>query len=310
MSALNVGVVGVGRFGQHHARIYSEIPECRFVGVYDIDMARAEEIAFACGSKAFDSYSALLDEVDALSVVTPTATHREVALEPLKRGIHTLVEKPIALNTGEAQQLIDAAENSGAFLATGLLERFNPAFSAASELIRTPRHFNAERMGPWVGRRVTADVVTDLMIHDIDLLVRLADSEANSFSAHGFRLTSEFTDAAYALVGFASGLAASLVAHRAAERKERTIRLADQNRIIAIDMMRQELLMAEIDGMKADQELDWRAVECEKAEPLRAELRAFLAAASGGNAPICTGNEALRSLELALAISDRIRTGS
>jgi predicted dehydrogenase len=306
MSAVKVGVVGVGRFGQHHARLYAELTEFDLIGVHDIDLKRGRDIALRCGTEFFEEYEALLEAVDAISIVTPTVTHHEVSLAPLKRGIHTLVEKPMSITEGEAVDLIDAATASGAALATGFLERFNPAFTYAAHRCGDLQMFKADRLGSWVGRAVTTDVVSDLMIHDLDLLALLDPSPVAQVISSGASLASSFIDAAQAQLTLESGVAASLEADRASERRFRQICLHGSEAVFTLDMINQHVSKAR----KAEMNFTWDELEIEKSEPLRDELIAFAHLIRGEDSRIAQGVDGMKALAHAKAINDVMNTST
>ena len=174
MSApLRVGVIGVGHLGRHHARLLGTMPGVQLVGVVDSSEARAQEIAAASNTTAFTDPRALDGRVDAVTVAVPTEGHLEVALGFIERGVHVLVEKPIARTVAEADRMVEAAAARGVRLAVGHTERFNPAVEAARSLLRSPRFIEAHRLGTFPERSLDIDVVFDLMIHDLDLVLSL-----------------------------------------------------------------------------------------------------------------------------------------
>ena len=174
-----VGVVGVGYLGQIHAKIYSEMDNVELVMLADTDRERGDALALKYGCAATTNFLDLIDQVDAVSIVVPTSLHYDVAQPFLEAGIATLMEKPIAATVDEARKLVDlAAQNDAPFL-IGHLERYNPALRAVAEKVADPKYIEVHRLGTFVERATDVDVITDLMIHDLDLVLSLVDEEPN-----------------------------------------------------------------------------------------------------------------------------------
>ena len=180
-----VAVVGVGALGEHHARIYSELPDAELVAVVDIDEEKARQVASRYHCQSYQRYEEILDSVEAISLAVPTRDHARIGVEFLKRDVHVLAEKPIASNLEEADQLIQAQTKSGALLQVGHSERFNPALLAVKPLIRQPKFFETHRLGIFVPRSLDVDVILDLMIHDLDIILHVVDSPIQEIRAVG-----------------------------------------------------------------------------------------------------------------------------
>ena len=175
--ATKVAVVGVGRFGRHHARVYHELPDAELVGVYDKDAARSTEVAQQYQCRSFARLEDLFGEVEAASVAVPTEQHADVGERLMEAGIDVLVEKPMARSLAEADRLIAAAERHGRILQLGHLERFNPAVTAARSILHSPLFFEVHRLSVFTERSLDVDVILYLMIHDLDIVLSLVDSE-------------------------------------------------------------------------------------------------------------------------------------
>ncbi|HVQ30011.1 MAG TPA: Gfo/Idh/MocA family oxidoreductase, partial [Vicinamibacteria bacterium] len=208
-----VGVIGVGALGQHHARVYAALEGVRLAGVYDVDAARAGEVAERHGSRAYAHLRELLPEVDAVSVAVPTVDHLRVARAALDAGKDVLVEKPMATTLAEADEMIALAEARGAVLQVGHIERFNPAVEVLRRVPK-PRFVEVHRLGSFSPRSLDIDVVLDLMIHDLDLVLSLDGTEAVQVDAVGVPVLTPRVDIANARLRFASGLIANLTASR------------------------------------------------------------------------------------------------
>ena len=302
LSPVSIGVIGVGGFGQHHPRVLSEIPEFSLAGIYDLDVARAEEIAARVGTRTYPSPEALLDDVEAICIIVPTSLHSEVAVKALNAGKHTFVEKPIASSLADADAIIEAADKAGVALAVGQIERFNPAFLAAAGAISSLRFMRAERLGPWVGTNIDVDIVVDLMIHDIDLLVSLDGTAAADVRASGARVLAPCADIVNARIELKSGVVANLDASRISRAKHRMVRLYGDNEYVSIDMLNRKAAKASVQ----ENEIVWTEIDVPGKEPLREELTAFIDLIEGRESLIATGIEARRSLELALAVSEEV----
>jgi len=323
---LRVGVIGVGHLGQHHARVLAAIPGVDLVGISDSRPEQARAVAERVGTKAVDDYRTLLDEVDAVSVAVPTSLHREVAGEALKRGLATMVEKPIAATLAEAEQLVDLARDHDAVLQVGHIERFNPALTALEGLPIRPRYLNAERLSTYTFRSTDVGVVLDLMIHDIDLILSLNASPVRSVSAVGVSVFGGHEDMANARIEFEDGCVADLAASRASFQSVRKLRLYGAEGYASLDFAAKQgtlirpsekLRRGEIDLEGVDltqaaaikervfgQVLWVNRVQTEGREPLALELEDFVRAAQRLAPPKVSGTEALQAMRLADQILD------
>lgn len=295
MSLPRAGVVGVGRFGQNHARLYAELPSVEFVGLYDLDADRGAEIAARNGTRSFARYEDLLGQVDLLSVVTPTASHYAVALEAIRRGIPTLVEKPVCATCREADELIAAAKKNGARLAVGHLERFNAAAAPIANLPAPLTYFRADRQGIWVGRKVTVDVVADLMIHDIDLLLMADRSGVAKVEAWGRALASPFLDVVGARLLMNSGVVAEVFANRVSPRRSRFVEAHTETGVFYLDLLEQ----AGAESAPTRDNFSWRPMTFRPCESLREELSAFISGGPQTGCLLATGEDGLKALEVA-----------
>jgi predicted dehydrogenase len=214
VSKLRLAVVGVGHLGKIHARLLSQRDDVLLVGVADADAASRSEVAAACNTTAVANYRDLIDEVDAAIIATPTYTHRDVALEFLNRGLHVLVEKPLASSVREADDLVAAGRRRQAVLQVGHVERFNPALVAAAPYLAGPRFVEATRVGAFTARSTDIGAVLDLMIHDIDLVLHLVGAHVRNVFAMGRSLLGRHEDVANARLEFENGCVAHLSASR------------------------------------------------------------------------------------------------
>jgi predicted dehydrogenase len=224
---LKVAVVGAGHLGRIHAKLLSGMSEVELVGVADPLAEAREKVAADCGAAAYADHRLLLGRVDAAVIATPTRFHHAVAIEFLRQGTPLLIEKPLAADLAQADELVLVASRHGAMLQVGHIERFNPAFSAAAARVTRPRYIEAVRASTYTGRSTDIGVVYDLMIHDIDLVLSLVDSPVNSVTALGLAVLGRHEDMAHARLEFACGcvanLSASRVSYTAAPRRQMNV---------------------------------------------------------------------------------------
>jgi predicted dehydrogenase len=306
--SLRVAVIGAGHHGQHHIRILSTLPGVELVAVIDRDPTRAQTVAALPGVRFFCDAAAALDRVDAVIVATPTDVHGRVALPFLRTGVAVLVEKPLAYSLEEADSLIDAAKASGAILAVGHSERFNPALAAVRHAIVNPRFLEVHRLGTFPQRSLDIDVIYDLMIHDLDLVLSLVRSPVLSIEAVGVAVLTPRVDIANARLRFADGCIANLTASRISRDRVRKLRVFQRAAYISIDFAAQaaqhwRLVKAPGDSAPS---IQGQPLDVAPEEPLKHELIDFTTAVAGGRAPLVSGEDGRRALELADQITARI----
>jgi predicted dehydrogenase len=305
---LRVAAIGVGHLGRHHARIMSSLDGARLVAVADINRERAVSVAAALGARAVFDARDLMGEVDAVTVAVPTEAHLEVSLPFLERGIPVLIEKPLARSLAEADQLIEAAAASGATLAVGHTERFNPAVAVARTHVRTPRFIEVHRLGTFPERSLDIDVVFDLMIHDLDVVLSLVDSPVTSVEAVGVPVLTDRVDIANARLRFENGCIANVTASRISRDRTRKIRFFQPDAYLSIDYAAQEVEMYRLRREEgARPEIEGGRLDVPREEPLKRELADFVAAILERRAPQVTGQDGRRALALAQLITERMR---
>ena len=308
---LRVAVVGAGHLGRHHARILSTLEGARLVAVVDTTADRAAEAAVEAGARACTNFRDVLDAVQAVIVAVPTELHREVALPFLERGIGVLVEKPIARSLAEADDLVAAARVSGATLCVGHTERYNPAVAAVLPLLTSPRFIEVHRLGAFPDRSLDIDVVFDLMIHDLDIILALVDSDVESIEAVGVPVLTPKYDIANARLRFASGCIANVTASRISRERVRKIRFFQTDAYLSIDYAAQEAerwRLVRRDGARPA--IEGGPLPVERDEPLRRELADFIRAVREKTAPLVDGAAGRRALELATRVAQRMQSVS
>jgi predicted dehydrogenase len=305
---LKVGVVGVGYLGRFHALIYSRLAGVELAGVADLDAARAEAVAAEAGCRAYADPAALLGAVDAVSIVVPTTAHLEVARPFLQRGVHMLLEKPIAPDLAQGAEIVRLAAASGAILQIGHLERFNAGIMELAGRIDAPRFIEAQRMGGFTERATDVDVVSDLMIHDIDIILALVDADLAEVRAVGTPVLTEHVDIANARLEFVNGTVANVVASRVSEKTTRRIRVFQPRGYLSLDFVAQTLDIAapkpRPDSVRP--EITRERIEVEPVKPLDLEMAAFVDCVRRRQRPLVHGDVGLKALEVALQVRDRI----
>jgi predicted dehydrogenase len=303
---INVGVVGLGSFGSHHARQYAANPSARLVAVADTDTGRACAAAQAYGVEVASDYRALIGKIDAVSITVPAADHHAVARDFLDAGVHVFIEKPLAVDAAEAGDLVARARKGGAILQVGHIERFSPVFRTLKEKVRAPRLMEFTRRTPWTGRSTDVDVVLDLMIHDIDLALTLAAFPAVAVEASGVPVSTPLTDVAEARVTFANGIVATLAASRVAAKGERVVRVTERGRALIADFAALSLtIIAEADGS-----LRSETVPLNRSDSLAAEIADFLDCIATGKPPLVGGEAGLDAVKVADMIRAAIAEGA
>jgi len=298
---LRVGVVGVGVMGSNHARVLAELPGVEFVGVADPDRAQAHSVAQALGCAEFPDFASLIDEgVEAVTIAAPTHVHHEIALACIARGIHVLVEKPIASTIEEGRAIVAAARRAGVTLMVGHVERFNPAVQAIKDALRDEDILSIAitRVGPFPPRMSNVGVVIDLAVHDIDLIRWFTDSEIIEVQPQLSSAVAEREDIALLQFRTASGVLAHINTNWLTPFKARDVQVATRRKYVMADLLTRQV--TECFGFQPDGAYSMRHLPVGHAEPLRAEIAAFVASVRSGTTPAVTGEEGVASLEIAM----------
>jgi predicted dehydrogenase len=309
MDKIRAAVVGVGYLGRFHAQKYAQIPGCELVAVVDGREQVRNAVAAEVRSTPIADYRQLLGKVDAVSVVTPTPAHFEIAEAFLAAGAHVLVEKPITETPAQARALIARAAASQRILQVGHLERFNSAILAAEPHISAPRFMECQRLAPYKERGTDVNVVLDLMIHDIDLVQSLAGSEIESIDAIGSPVFSGEIDIANARIRFANGCVANTTASRVSLKTERKLRIFEDAAYISLDLQQKILtLIRKREAPPAAGQLPVSIEEAnlEQGDALKSEIESFLDCIRNDRRPIVSGEDGLRALETAIRITEQV----
>ncbi|MBC8555270.1 MAG: Gfo/Idh/MocA family oxidoreductase [Candidatus Brocadiales bacterium] len=299
---INVAVIGVGSIGVHHARIFSDMENTNLVGVVDIDTDRAQEVAFKYNCKAFNNYTELIDSVDAVSIAVPTTLHFQTGMDFLKHNKSILVEKPITTTIEEADRLIEEAEKKNLIFQVGHLERFNSGVSLMSNMVDKPQFIESQRLSPFLGRGIDVDVTLDLMIHDIDIILSLVNSEISDIRATGAKVLTENIDVAHAWIEFENGCIAEAVTSRMANETVRQLKVFQHNAYLSLDYQSQEITTYK----KNNGEVNIKTERPEEKEPLKEQILSFIDCVRNNSQPLVSGYEGKEALKVALKISSLV----
>jgi predicted dehydrogenase len=330
MPALRLGVIGVGHLGKEHARIVSGLPGVMLAGVADVNAIQAEAVAQRCGTKAYTDYRSLLSEIDAAVIAVPTTQHYAIASDVMSSCIPALVEKPLAANLEEADELLAVSRKHGAMLQVGHIERFNPVFEALQARPLTPKYVSSERIGGYSGRSTDVGVVLDLMIHDIDLLLALVRSPAREVSALGISVLGGHEDLATARIVFQNGCMADLHASRVAASPLRRMRAWGPEGYAEVDFAKRKLTLVQPSPALCEHRasthpfdnatlatlrqdffgchLQLLHLDGDARDQLTCELHEFVRCVRTGEQPRVRGEEGRNALELATRILDSIQS--
>ena len=313
-----MGVIGAGRMGLHHVRIFSMLRNAELVGVVDTDPAR-REAARSYDVEAFSDLDELLPRVDAVSIAVPTSLHHSVASRCLDRGIHVLVEKPITREVRDGEDLIARARDRGVVLQVGHVERFNPAVQELQRLLgsETVLAISSRRCSPPTPHMDDVDVVYDLLIHDLDLALAIAGSPLRQVSAMGRAMKGHQTDLVLGHLEFANGVLADVVASKITQQRIRQLEVTTARTYVTLDYLTRDISVFRDATVSSETGLGpvqhTQGVVIAKpvvrpVEPLYAELEHFLAV-TGGATPITTAEDALAALRVAERIDAQIAAG-
>ncbi|HMK85496.1 MAG TPA: Gfo/Idh/MocA family oxidoreductase [Steroidobacteraceae bacterium] len=305
---MRTAVVGVGYLGRFHAQKYRVLAGSELVGVADPSPS-ARAAAAELGVPAHADHRELVGRVDAVSIVTPTPLHYAIAKEFLESGAHVLVEKPMTATPAEAESLIEVARRANRILQVGHLERFNAAVQALQPMLAVPRFIESARLAPFKQRGTDVDVVLDLMIHDIDLILSIVRSPVVAVDAIGSSVFSREIDIANARLRFANGCVANATASRVSLKTERRLRLFQDDAYVSVDLHQKVLTVIRKAGgiaVGGTPQVDIRETSYEQGDALKAEIEAFLEAAAAGRAPLVSGEDGLKALNVAVSITQQV----
>ncbi|MDT8318014.1 MAG: Gfo/Idh/MocA family oxidoreductase [bacterium] len=313
---IRAAVVGTGHMGQYHVALYSEMNDVDIVGIVDISKERVDEIAARYSTTGYTDYREIIDKIDVVTIAVPTSLHYEVAKPFLERGVHVLLEKPVAKTLEEATELFQIAEKNNAHLQVGHVERFNGAVQEIKKVIKDPLMLEFRRVGPFTGRITDAGVVMDIMIHDIDIALNLIDSKVKSLKAVAGSAFTDMEDYASCQLLFENGCLANFISSRATQEKIRTMSLSQKDAYVFLDFNEQDIQIHRQASSKyfmTKEELTYRQesmierIFVHKGNPLKLEIEHFLDCAMRGAKRQISAENELRSLKIALRVLDQIK---
>ncbi len=318
MEQVRVGVIGTGRMGQNHCRVYSNLKRTKFIGVCDANADLGREVARRHEVSFFRDVDSLLENVDAVSICTPTPWHYEIAKQCLERGVHILVEKPFTETLSQAEELKEAASKSEVIVQVGHIEKFNPAYIELRKVLEEMHVLavNFNRLSPFQGSNVDVDVILDLMIHDIALVVDLFGSEPMAMDAYGLSVFSETIDHGLAILRYTPDKLVTLTASRVTEQKVRAISVTSKEAFIEADLLNKNISIHRRtlgnyvnhrnSGVKYRQESLIERIVVPTMEPLYLELQDFVNCVFDSREPQVTATDGYNALRFVLLLRDKI----
>lgn len=306
---IKIGVVGIGHLGNYHLQKYAKLENCAIVAVADTLIERARKMADLYSCAAFSDHREMLGLVDAVSIAVPTGEHYRVARDFLAAGVDVLIEKPICSTLEEADELIELAQDKNLILQVGFVERFNPAVMALEKVIEKPMFIESHRLHPFFERGTDVDVILDLMIHDLDIILKFVNSPLVSVEAVGVPVLSSKIDISNVRLSFASGCVANITASRISIKTMQKIRFFGIEGYHSVDCQKREILsLGKRKNDAGGVEIYPNNIEVGSHDPLEEEVRSYLNAVLNRTRPLISGEDARKSLDLAINIIRKMKT--
>ncbi|MBO8131361.1 MAG: Gfo/Idh/MocA family oxidoreductase [Candidatus Marinimicrobia bacterium] len=323
MKKVKYAVVGAGHLGYIHLLNLKDIPSVEITGFYEIDKDRKKFVEEKTGIKGYDSFEELLDHCDAISIVVPTKSHYSVAKSAIKHGIHIFCEKPFMASIEEAEEIIKLAKEKSVIIQIGHIERFNPALKFLQNEIKNPLFIECHRISPFNPRGTDVAVILDLMIHDIDIVLNIVDSDLIDIKASGAPILTNNIDIANARLEFKNGCIANITASRVSNKRLRKLRIFQINQYISINFLQREAelywisksinqdddikTLAQIESDGIQKILNYKKFSFPEYNPLKEELLSFINSIVNGETPPVTAEEGRNALEIAIIIEEQIK---
>lgn len=306
---IRIGVVGIGHLGGYHLQKYAKIDACKIVAVSDTQMESAQKAADLYSCEAFTDHRQMIGLVDAVSIAVPTGYHHAVARDFLAAGIDVLIEKPLCATLEEADELLALAKKNDLVFQVGFVERFNPAVMALEQVITRPVFIEVHRLHPFFERGTDVDVILDLMIHDLDIILRFVHSPLTNVEAVGVPVLSDKIDISNVRLTFENGCIANVTASRISAKTMQKLRFFGPEGYHAVDTRKREILsLARVVGADGKQQIVQNNIEVGTHDPLEEEVRSFVNAVLTRSKPVVSGEDGRRSLALAVEILQKMKT--
>jgi predicted dehydrogenase len=306
---IKVGVIGIGHLGNYHLQKYQKLENCEITAVADVVIERAQKAAEIYKCAAFSDHRAMLGKVDAVSIAVLTSEHNKVARDFLAAGVDVLIEKPICATLEEADELIGLAKKKNLILQVGFVERFNPAVMALESVIGKPVFIEAHRLHPFFERGTDVDVILDLMIHDLDIILKFVNSPITGVEAVGVPILSDKIDISNVRISFATGCIANVTASRISAKTMQKIRFFSPEGYHSVDCQKREILsLSKIVNGEGKQQIVQNNIEVGSHDSLEEEIRSFVNAILTRSKPPVSGEDSRLSLALALEIINKMKT--
>jgi len=306
---IRIGVVGIGHLGSYHLQKYAKIDTCQIVAVSDTQMENAQKAAGLYSCNAFTDHRQMLGLVDAVSIAVPTNYHHVVAKDFLAAGVDVLIEKPLCATIEEADELLALADKNNLVFQVGFVERFNPAVMALEQVITRPVFIEVHRLHPFFERGTDVDVILDLMIHDLDIILKFVHSPLTNVEAVGVPLLSDKIDISNVRLTFASGCIANVTASRISAKTMQKLRFFGPEGYHAVDTRKREILsLNKTMGADGKLQIVQNNIEVGSHDPLEEEVRSVVNAVLSRSRPVVSGKDGRKSLALALEILQKMKT--
>jgi len=318
MAECKIGVVGVGKMGEYHVGVLSDMPEAELVGIVDGDQKRAKIVSERYKTLSYKDYKDFFKKVDAVVVAVPTSMHYSIGKEFIEAGIHTLLEKPCTDDLGQAEELFELAAKKNVTLHIGHVERFNGAVQELFKIVKDPIYIECRRMSPFSTRIKDDGVVLDIMIHDIDIVLNLVESDVVNINVIGNSVFSKQDDLINAQIEFENGCIANILASRVSQNKVRTLEVTQKESSILLDYTEQEIFIHRQSSSESQlspgslryrQESLVERIFVHKDNPLKLELKHFIDCVANGSQRKLTVKKELNSLNIALQILSHFKSG-
>ena len=318
MAECKVGIVGVGKMGEYHVGVLSDMREAELVGIVDSDQKRAKIVSERYKTSNYTDYKELFKKVDAVVLAVPTSMHYSIGKEFIEAGIHTLLEKPCTDDLRQAEELFDIAAKKNVTLHIGHVERFNGAVQELFKIVKDPIYIECRRMSPFSSRIKDDGVVLDIMIHDIDIVLNLVESDVVNINVIGNSVFSKRDDVVNAQIEFKNGCIANLLASRVSQNKVRTLEVTQKESSILLDYTEQEIFVHRQSfsesqlspgSLRYKQESLVERIFVHKDNPLKLELKHFIDCAANGSRRKLAVKKELNSLNIAIQILDHFKSG-